>query len=98
MTLVEFTAHWCGDYTKEEFETYAMIYGDDKSVWPKTNSTGPITIDIEKIVRINPSDDEGNTIVELYGSRAYAIVIDYNELIEYLKYFGITITTFKNAL
>lgn len=98
MKLVEFTAYWCGDYTKEELETYAMLYGDDKSVWPETDSTGPIVLDIEKILRINPSNDEGKTIVELMGSRAFSIVMPYEQMLQALQFYGLEIYSFKNVI
>ena len=99
MKLVEFTVKWSGNYSEEQLKSYEIMYGEDRDLWPKTNDTSLITIDVENIARFNPGEDENYTTVELLGARAYCICLPYEEFKNALHVFGIEIHNFtKNAV
>lgn len=78
MTLVEFVASWKGNYSKEQEESYTIMYGEDRSRWPETDDESPITIDLERVCRFNPHHDHGKTTVEIAGGPSFSLCIEYS--------------------
>ena len=92
--MVEFMAHWIGDYSQEEIIAYNSIHGDDRLTWSATNSYAPVTIDIEKVVRFNSVSNVNDITVDLDGGNSITINISYNKFKDILSYFGINITSY----
>lgn len=98
MRLVEFTVKWSGNYSEEQISTYEIMHGEDRDKWPKTDDIDKIVIDVDRIARFNPNDDDTCTTVELVGARAYCICMPYEEFKSILQFLNVEITNFKDAI
>lgn len=94
MTLVEFTCKWSGNYSEEQIRTYEVLHGDNRELWPKTADSSLILIDLHSITRVNPSDDDGYTVVEVNSNRAFNVLADFEELKKFLGYMGVNIVKY----
>lgn len=86
MRLIEFTARWSGNYTKEQEHTYGLMYGDDKEQWPPTQDEGPIVLDLERVCRFNPHHDDDKTTVEIAGGMSFCVCIEYDRFKKLIEY------------
>jgi hypothetical protein len=78
----EFTALWIGDYDQDSIETNKILYGEDREIWPKTDTETPITIDMSKIIAFNPSTIGGSVRVCMIGGDSFMIKMDYEQFKE----------------
>lgn len=79
MLLIEFTAVWRNNWTREEQLQNRIVHGDDELKWPEKREEDSVVIDMHELDSFNRSGLKGFTRVITKTGSGYLLKMNYRK-------------------